>query len=64
LPAEWLADKDQAYLDRHLIPADPDLWKLDRYEDFIVERKKLMRERFKFLLVQPTPTSVVFQQTK
>jgi hypothetical protein len=63
LPAEWLADKDHEYLERHLIPADPDLWKLDRYEDFIEERKKLLRERFKFLLVQPFPTSVVFQQT-
>jgi hypothetical protein len=64
LPAEWLADKDQSYLDRHLIPADPELWKLDRFEDFIEERKKLLREHFKFLLVQPTPTSIVFQQTK
>lgn len=57
LPAEWLADKDQAYLERHLIPADPELWKLDRYEDFIEERKKLLRERFKFLLVQATGPS-------
>jgi len=64
LPTEWLADKDQAYLDRHLIPADPELWKLERYEDFIKERKNLLRERFKFLLVQPTPINVVFQATK
>jgi uncharacterized protein with ParB-like and HNH nuclease domain len=63
LPAEWLADKDEAYLKRHLIPANPDLWKLDRYEDFIEERKKLLRENFKFLLVQPIATSIVFQQT-
>jgi hypothetical protein len=64
LPEEWFEDKSKDYLDKHLIPADPDLWKLDRYEDFVEERKKLLQERFKFLLVQPTPTSVVFQQTK
>jgi hypothetical protein len=64
LPDDWFADKGPEYLKRHLIPAEAALWKLDRYEDFIEERKKLLREHFKFLLVQPTPTSIVFQQTK
>ncbi len=64
LPSEWLADKDQAYLDRHLIPADPELWKLDRYEDFIEERKNLLRERFKFLLVQTTAPSAAVPVTQ
>ena len=64
LPAEWFADKDQAYLDRHLIPPDPELWKLERYEDFIIERKKLLRERFKFLLFQPTAANSAAQATQ
>jgi len=51
LPEEWFAGKDQDYLDKHLIPADPDLWKIDRFEDFIEERRKLIRERFKSLLI-------------
>lgn len=50
-PEEWFADKDPDYLTKHLIPDDPDLWKLDRFEDFIEKRKKLIRERFKNLLV-------------
>jgi hypothetical protein len=55
LPEEWFADKDKDYLNKHLIPADPDLWKMDRFEDFIEERKKLIRERFKSLLVPAAP---------
>jgi hypothetical protein len=54
LPEEWFVGKDKAYLDKHLIPADLNLWKLDRFEDFMAARKKLIRERFKSLLV-PTP---------
>jgi hypothetical protein len=42
----WFADKSEAYLDMHLIPKDAALWKLERFEAFIVERKKLMREKF------------------
>jgi hypothetical protein len=57
LPEEWFADKGEAYLDRHLIPKDTALWKLERFEDFIVERKKLLREKFEFLLSKSTPTS-------
>jgi hypothetical protein len=49
-PNEWFAGKDAAYLERHLIPPDPGLWKLDRFEDFIVERKKLIKAKFAYLL--------------
>lgn len=54
-PDQWFFGdraKDD-YLDMHLIPKDPTLWKLERYEDFIEERKRLIRVRFKSLLVQP-----------
>ena len=51
LPEEWLADKDKDYLEKHLVPPDPALWKMNRFEDFIRERKKLIRERFSHLLV-------------
>jgi len=54
MPDEWFAGKDKAYLEKHLIPTDPELWKLDRFENFVEERKKLIREHFKFLLVQHT----------
>jgi hypothetical protein len=32
------------------------LWKLDRFEDFIAERKKLIREKFAYLLSMLTTT--------
>lgn len=51
LPEEWFADKDNDYLDKHLIPTDPSLWKIERFEDFIEARKKLIKERFKSLLI-------------
>jgi hypothetical protein len=51
LPERWFANKHQAYLEKHLIPVDPALWKMDRFEVFIEERKKLIRERFTSLLV-------------
>lgn len=50
-PEKWFADKDSTYLQNHLIPTDSTLWQLDRFEDFIAERKKLIREKFKTLLV-------------
>lgn len=42
---------ESSYLEKHLIPQDRALWKLDRFDDFIAERKKLIAERFKSLLV-------------
>lgn len=57
-PDQWfVGDRaEDGYLDMHLIPKDPALWKIERYEEFIEERKKLIREHFKFLLV-PDPSA-------
>ena len=55
-PAEWFAKQaaeDHDYLDKHLIPKDKALWELDRFEDFIVARKKLLLEHFRALKVLP-----------
>lgn len=51
LPEEWFAGKGQDYLDKHLIPSDPALWAMDRFEDFIEARKVLIRDHFKSLLL-------------
>ena len=51
LPSDWFADKTHDYLDLHLIPRDPSLWHMDRYEEFIETRKGLIRDRFKSLLI-------------
>ena len=52
-PDQWFVGHraESAYLHMHLIPEDPQLWKLERFDDFITERKKLIAERFKPLFV-------------
>jgi len=50
MPEEWFKDKGEAYLDMHLIPRDKELWKLENYEKFIEERKKLIEQKFSFLI--------------
>lgn len=49
-PDRWFADKDETYLDMHLIPKNPELWKLDNYEAFIEERKKLIFDKFSHII--------------
>lgn len=64
-PDEWFKGKDPAYLERHIIPPDQALWKLDRFEDFITARKKLIKTRFAYLLsvqVASPPTPQGLQQ--
>ena len=49
-PNEWFADKDEAYLEMHLIPKNPDLWELENYEAFIEERKRLILNKFSHIM--------------
>jgi uncharacterized protein with ParB-like and HNH nuclease domain len=53
-PAEWFRDKSVEYLQKHLIPRDPSLWEVHRFEDFMAARKALMREHYKTLLMSST----------
>ena len=42
-PAEYLAayaEKDPALLSSHWIPLEPELWEVDRYEDFLAARRE------------------------
>lgn len=50
-PEEWFADKDEAYLEMHLIPRDTALWKLEKFEEFVKARKRLISAKFTTLLV-------------
>jgi hypothetical protein len=52
LPEDWFADKSDEYLEMHLIPRDRDLWKMDRFEDFIAARQKIIKRKFAYLLVE------------
>lgn len=56
-PNEWFARSRFAsdgahakYLRMHLIPTDPALWELARYDDFIEARKALIQDKFGFML--------------
>jgi len=55
LPEVWfpkrIAEEGPSYLDKHLIPKDQFLWKLERFEDFIKARKALIKEHFSYLLL-------------
>ena len=51
-PDEWFSDKDTEYLAMHLIPTDRMLWRMERFEDFMEERKELVRKRFETLLIK------------
>jgi hypothetical protein len=42
---EWLRTRSPEYLSRHLIPADPSLWYMEKYENFLIERRKLLKAR-------------------
>lgn len=57
LPTYWFADKTEDYLKLHLIPNEPALWELDRFEDFIEERKKLVIDQFAGILYTPKTES-------
>ena len=43
---EWLTSRDDSFLQRHLIPTDRALLKLERFPEFVVAREILIRERF------------------
>lgn len=44
------AEAHARYLRMHLIPADPELWKLENFEAFIEARKALIAEKFSRML--------------
>ena len=51
-PNIWFADKSPDYLERHLIPKNPDLWELENFEKFIEARKELILKKFSYMLQQ------------
>ena len=51
---EWLATRSPEYLKRHLIPPDKSLWQIGRFEDFLVERRKLLRARLQYIFSPET----------
>ncbi|MDX1959751.1 MAG: DUF262 domain-containing protein [Leptospiraceae bacterium] len=46
-PETWFSNKSQGYLELHYIPKDRTLWKLEKFELFLEERKKLIFSKMK-----------------
>lgn len=53
-PDKWFAGKPKEYLELHCIPENPDLWKVDHFNEFVGARKKLVLAKFKHLVVNPS----------
>ena len=56
-PDKWFArerfssdEEHRKYLERHLIPNDPQLWRLENFDAFIEARKPLIAQKFRFML--------------
>jgi hypothetical protein len=50
MPETWIPkqlEDDPDFLERHLIPKDPELWKADNFQKFIEARRELILGRFK-----------------
>ncbi len=52
MPKDWFKGKSDEYLDLHLIPKNKNLWKIENYERFIKERKKLILLKFENLIIK------------
>jgi hypothetical protein len=47
---EWICQQEASFLERHLIPQLPELWKFERFPEFLRERERLILDRlFKVL---------------
>ena len=42
---EWLVTRSPEHLKRHFIPLDQSLWQMENYENFLIERRKLLKAR-------------------
>lgn len=52
------------YFKLHLIPSDPELWKLENYEQFIEARKLLIEAKFKHMLRNDLAQTVTTSEAK
>ena len=44
---EWLSTRDESFKKKHLIPDDSHLWKIERFDGFIQDRRELIEKRLK-----------------
>jgi uncharacterized protein with ParB-like and HNH nuclease domain len=49
---KWIATRHDSFVERHLIPGDRKLWKLENFEKFVETREALIRERLESLFAK------------
>jgi hypothetical protein len=52
--SNWIQTRDRNFLNRHLIPDDPDLWDAAALPEFVAAREKLIRDRLRRLNFGPS----------
>lgn len=58
--AHWMQTRDEAFLERHLIPRNPALWDVAALPDFVDAREELIRRRLRRLnLERDSPTELM-----
>lgn len=53
---EWISTRDPSFMKRHLIPEDPELWKLQNFRGFVAGREDLIRKRIAAMYGRPATT--------
>jgi len=51
---EWITGRNEAFYERHLIPRDPECYKLENFDRFMKERGELIKEKLLSLLRMPS----------
>jgi Protein of unknown function DUF262/Protein of unknown function (DUF1524) len=55
--SHWIQTRDRDFLERHLIPSDPELWDATALPEFVAAREELIRQRLRRLNFEPATTS-------
>lgn len=54
--SQWIRSRDPDFLDRHLIPKEPDLWEVTALPEFVAARERLIAQRLRRLNAElPSP---------
>lgn len=51
--SQWIQTRDLDFLERHLIPDNPDLWDVSALPEFVAAREELIRQRLRRLNFEP-----------
>lgn len=53
--AHWMQTRDRSFLTEHLIPDDPDLWRVEMLPEFVQAREKLIKQRLRIFDIDAQP---------